>query len=65
MAAIGSHRGGDRDALLARDGELELIREFLNGSAAHGDALVVLGEPGVGKTALLRAADEWRLAAGF
>jgi AAA ATPase domain len=64
LAAIGSHRGGDSDALSARDGELELIREFLNRSAAHGDALVVLGEPGVGKTALLRAADEMEVAAG-
>ncbi|MFC4069863.1 ATP-binding protein, partial [Actinoplanes subglobosus] len=41
-------------ALLGRAGECATLREFL--SAAHGDpggTLVVVGEPGIGKTALV------------
>jgi AAA ATPase domain len=53
-----------RDALFGRDRELELIREFLDRATAHGDALVLLGDPGVGKTALLKAAETMATAAG-
>ena len=46
------------EALFGRDRELELLRSFLDGAAIDGEALVLRGEPGVGKTALLDAAAE-------
>jgi len=51
-------RSGGRDALVGRGRELALVREFLDRAGADGGALVVLGEPGVGKTALLAAAEQ-------
>lgn len=42
-------------ALVGRDAELHDLRVFLDRSAAHGGALLVTGDPGVGKTALLQA----------
>jgi DNA-binding CsgD family transcriptional regulator len=42
--------------LLGRERELDLIEGFLSSAAFQGDALVLIGEPGIGKTALLRAA---------
>jgi transcriptional regulator with AAA-type ATPase domain len=44
------------EALVGRDRELELIRSFLDRAAVDGEALLLWGEPGVGKTALLDAA---------
>lgn len=44
------------DALIGRDQELALLDAFLSRSAADGGALLLTGEPGVGKTALLQAA---------
>ncbi|MGA2011879.1 MAG: AAA family ATPase [Solirubrobacteraceae bacterium] len=44
--------------LAGRRGELELIRAFLDRVRADGGALLLFGEPGVGKTALLDAAGE-------
>jgi DNA-binding CsgD family transcriptional regulator len=64
LASIDSSRLEVRDALLGRGRELGLIREFLGRAAADGDALVVLGEPGVGKTALLGAAETIAVAGG-
>jgi DNA-binding CsgD family transcriptional regulator len=64
LAGTDSDREVVSDALFGRAGELELIREFLDRGAAHGDALVVLGDPGVGKTALLRAAEAMASEAG-
>ena len=56
MTGIESHSTRGDEMLVGRDDELELLREFLARAAAGGDALLVLGEAGVGKTALLRAA---------
>ena len=42
--------------LFGRDRELGLIEAFIAGTAASGGALLLFGEPGVGKTALLDAA---------
>jgi DNA-binding CsgD family transcriptional regulator len=42
--------------LVGRGTELALIRAFLDRAASNGEALVVCGEPGVGKTMLLDAA---------
>jgi DNA-binding CsgD family transcriptional regulator len=50
--------------LVGRERELERIRSFLARAAADGDALLLSGEPGVGKTALLDAAAEEASAAG-
>ncbi len=50
-------------SLLGRDEELAVVSEFL-GRAAHGDAMLVLGEHGAGKTALLDAAAERAMARG-
>lgn len=42
--------------LVGRDRELEMIASFLDRTAVESEALLVSGEPGVGKTALLDAA---------
>jgi hypothetical protein len=42
--------------LFGRDGELGLIEAFIAGTATGGGALLLFGEPGVGKTVLLDAA---------
>jgi len=50
--------------LVGRDEELGLIAAFLE-QAAGGKTLLFTGEPGVGKTALLDAAEQAALAAGI
>src|SRR4029079_5771195 len=54
---------GPRRALIGRAAELALIDEFLARAAAEGSALLLAGEPGAGKTALLQAAGD-RAGAG-
>jgi DNA-binding CsgD family transcriptional regulator len=51
--------------LVGRERELTLIASFLSRAAAEGGTLLFTGEPGVGKTALLDAAEEAALAAGI
>lgn len=51
-------------ALAGRDGDLGVIGAFLDQASAGGAALLLTGEPGVGKTALLDAAQERAMAAG-
>ena len=54
-------RHGDAHALIGRERELGLIGEFLDRSASEGEALLLLGEAGMGKSVLLdAAADEAR-----
>jgi DNA-binding CsgD family transcriptional regulator len=53
------------ESLPGRDKELVLIGEFLDRAARGGDAMLVTGEPGVGKTALLDAAAERATARGI
>jgi DNA-binding CsgD family transcriptional regulator len=50
--------------LLGRNEELALIQEFLVRAAAQGEALLIEGDPGIGKTALLRAAAARAVASG-
>jgi DNA-binding CsgD family transcriptional regulator len=50
--------------LVGRGAELELIRVFLDRAQADGEALLLFGEPGVGKTLLLDAAAEVASSAG-
>ena len=51
--------------LVGRDQELALIASFLKEVAAEGGTLLFTGEPGVGKTALLDAAEDAAEAAGL
>lgn len=56
--------GIEADGLVGRYEELELIDSFLKESAVDGRALLVTGEPGVGKTALLDHTAQTALDAG-
>lgn len=51
--------------LVGRERDLAVIRAFMDELPAQGEALVVSGEPGVGKSALLDAAEETAAAAGI
>jgi hypothetical protein len=51
-------------ALVGRDRDLDLLREFFRQSAVSGGALVLTGEPGVGKTALINALADAQFASG-
>jgi len=46
----------EADALIGREYELTLVRSFIRESAQRGGHLVLCGDPGVGKTAILDAA---------
>ena len=50
--------------LIGRDRELEILARFLEHAATDGGALVLVGEPGAGKTALLDAAADAAEEAG-
>ena len=51
-------------SLVGRDRDLEVIRAFVDEAPARGQALLLSGDPGVGKSALLDAAEELAAAAG-
>jgi DNA-binding CsgD family transcriptional regulator len=51
--------------LIGRESETDRIRVFLDAARTEGGALLVTGEPGVGKTGLLNAASEAASAAGI
>jgi DNA-binding CsgD family transcriptional regulator len=51
-------------ALIGRDAELRVLAGLIDQVADGGGAVVVLGDPGVGKTSLLRAAADRGRAAG-
>jgi len=51
--------------LIGRDRELAILRSFLDEAVVDGATLLLTGEPGVGKTALLAAATEMATTAGF
>lgn len=50
--------------LVGRDQELALLTRFVDQSATDSGMLLFVGEPGVGKTALLRAAAQQAVSAG-
>lgn len=53
------------EPLVGRRPELALIQMFLDEASKHGASLLLLGEPGVGKTVLLRAAAEAASTSGM
>jgi DNA-binding CsgD family transcriptional regulator len=55
---------GQHPSLVGRAAELALIDDFLARAAAEGGCLVLAGEPGVGKTALLQVAVDRAVTAG-
>ena len=55
---------GARDVLFGRGRELTLIAAFLDRARGAGEALLLTGEAGTGKTALLDAAAEMAAATG-
>lgn len=50
--------------LIGRDRELAQLSSFTADSAVHGEALLIVGDAGIGKTVLLTAAAEAAAAAG-
>ena len=53
------------NVLFGRDAETRELAGLVGKAAATGQALVMVGEPGIGKTALLHAATDLARAAGF
>ena len=51
--------------LVGRSVELTLVTDALAGISTSGAALVIDGEPGIGKSTLLAAATEWASANGY
>jgi DNA-binding CsgD family transcriptional regulator len=54
-----------RQGLVGRDAELTLLTEMIGQAPGRGNAIVLLGDPGIGKTSLLRAAATRAHQAGF
>jgi DNA-binding CsgD family transcriptional regulator len=51
--------------LVGRERDIAVIRAFVDQAADHGGTLVVSGEAGVGKTALIQAATSYAVSAGI
>ena len=51
--------------LVGRDAELAVLEGLIARGAVRGDAIALLGDPGIGKTSLLRAAAERARESGF
>jgi hypothetical protein len=64
--AFNSRQRGDAagEALIGRRGELAAIQAFVQRTRRDGQAVVLVGEPGVGKTLLLDAAANMAESAG-
>lgn len=60
----GRRRAHKPQDLVGRDRELAVIRAFVDELSARGGSLLVSGEPGIGKSALLDAAGEMAAVAG-
>jgi tetratricopeptide (TPR) repeat protein len=52
-------------ALTGRERELKILEKVIAEGAAYGGVLVIVGNPGIGKSALLRAAERKSRVAGF
>ncbi len=55
----------DGKQLIGRDLELEAVDQFLTAAASERSALVILGDPGIGKTALWQRALELAVKGGW
>jgi DNA-binding CsgD family transcriptional regulator len=51
--------------VVGREVELDRLDRLVDGAVEHGGALLVIGDPGIGKSTLLRAAADHGGAAGF
>jgi len=56
---------GTAPALIGRDREVRALTELIGRGEKSGQALVVIGDPGIGKSALLGATQDAARAAGF
>ncbi|MET9237898.1 AAA family ATPase [Streptomyces cellulosae] len=63
-AKSGTGTGVGPTGLVGREGELAELAAFLDGVGTDGAALLLIGDPGVGKTALLDATAELAVAKG-
>ena len=52
-------------SLIGRDAELAILESLINEAPVNGGALVLFGEPGSGKSALLDVVGESAKVAGF
>src|SRR2546423_3833552 len=50
---------------VGRQVELDRLYRLIDGASEHGGALLVIGDPGIGKSTLLQAAADHAGAAGF
>ena len=65
LAEDGSGLFAGGDDLLGRDAEIELLASLLDGIQGGGGALVLYGEPGIGKSRLLAVAAAFARERGF
>jgi DNA-binding CsgD family transcriptional regulator len=64
LSGGGSPQSGSAEPLIGRDRDVGFLRAFVDQSAVGGGALLLSGDPGVGKTVLLDAAATHATAAG-
>lgn len=64
MGGGGSPQSGSAEPLIGRAKDVEFFRSFVDKSAVQGGALLLSGDPGVGKTVLLDAAAAHASAVG-
>ena len=65
LSDAGLRKPSQAEPLTGRAGDLELIRSFVGTATVRGGVLLLSGEPGVGKTALLDAAASEASASGL
>ena len=65
IAEVGNDLGGGSPRLVGRSGELALLTEVITGIQDQGAAVVIRGDPGIGKSHLLRAAAAVAVDAGW
>ena len=64
LDGLDNRRAGVAEVLVGRSGEIALISAFSGRARTCGEALLLFGEPGAGKTALLDAAADAAAGAG-
>ena len=61
----GGPPSGEPATIVGRDDELRRLHDFVDRLRSHGEALLLSGEAGVGKTVLLEAAAQYARAQGY